>query len=303
MNQNCPEDLHSDEGRLDEDVAGLARDFGPRFILTDRFAVAVTSPLRRRAAALAGRFGLRMQTHLNEQLPEKRMVETQLYPGCSSYTDVYRCDGLLDREPILAHCVHMSDAEFDLLARTPSSIAHCPSSNTLLGSGIMPLARVKNHRIPYAICTDVGAGPTTSLLAEMVQFLKIHPGGRAGATGVEALRGVTAAPARMLHLEDACGPLRVGAAMSFIEVEPYPTDRIPADAESAVLDRLLGCRDELTAFAGNATLRKAMQRLAWNETTAQDLRHFEQDAAQSARRREHRVRRVTLQGKCLYARP
>src|SRR5262249_22935194 len=160
----------------ESDVAALARDFGRRAIVTDRFAGAVDTPLRRRGVALAQKHDLRMQTHLNEQQAEKAWTES-LYPGYANYTDVYRRDGLLDRAAILAHCIQMTPDEWDILAAatgpgaTGAAIAHCPVSNTWLGSGVMLLDEAVGRRIPYAICTDVGASPTTSLFCEMVQFL------------------------------------------------------------------------------------------------------------------------------------
>ncbi len=68
MERFCPEYLRTDVAKLDDDVAALARDFGKRLIVTDRFAGAVDGPLRRRGVELSRRFDLRMQTHLNEQL-------------------------------------------------------------------------------------------------------------------------------------------------------------------------------------------------------------------------------------------
>ena len=109
-------------------------------------------------------------------------METVLYPDAASYTDVYRRDGLLDCEPILAHCIQMRPEEFEMVAASASSIAHCPVSNTLLGSGVMPLDMVRAAGIPYSLCTDVGASPTTSLFCEMAQFLKVHAASSAAAT-------------------------------------------------------------------------------------------------------------------------
>src|SRR5439155_5977049 len=182
----------------------------------DRFAVAVGSELRRVAARIAADFDLRMQTHLNEQLREKDFVENKLYPNARSYTDVYHRDGLLKRRPILAHCIHMRADEWDLLQEHHCVIAHCPTSNTLLCSGIMPLNAVKSRDIPYAICTDVGASPTTSLLAEMAQFLKVHGGRSDHATPQEALFRTTLAPAQLLEVSDQLGRLETGRPMSFI---------------------------------------------------------------------------------------
>src|SRR5207249_12048170 len=99
MNQE-PAYLRTDEPNLERDIRHLAERFGRRFIVTDRFAIAVDSQLRQRAARLAKELGLRMQTHLNEQHREKQRVEQVLYPNAESYTDVYRRDGLLEREAI-----------------------------------------------------------------------------------------------------------------------------------------------------------------------------------------------------------
>jgi guanine deaminase len=219
MNQNCPEYLRSDEANLDRDISRLAGRFGRRLIVTDRFAVAVGTPLRRRAAALAARFGLRTQTHLNEQKSEKELVEKRLYPNEASYTAVYHRDGLLDHECILAHCIHMTPAEWRMAADSGSVIAHCPTSNFHLGSGVMPLESVFEHRIDFALGTDMGASPTVSMLAEMGRFLSVHAGRSAHATAAEALIRATLAPARILGLEKMMGRLEPGRPMSYIEVQ------------------------------------------------------------------------------------
>jgi guanine deaminase len=219
MNQNCPLDLRTDEVSLEADVERLANKFGRRLIVTDRFAVAVDTPLRKRAVALAKRFGLRTQTHLNEQTAEKHFVENTLYPDAASYTDVYRRDGLLDHQCILAHCIHMREDEWKILHDTGSSIAHCMTSNVLLGSGRMPLDAVMERGIPYAIATDVGASPTVSMLAEMQRFVYEHKGHTSRATPSEALYRSTRAPADILGLSEMVGTLQIGSPMSFIEVE------------------------------------------------------------------------------------
>ena len=178
-----------------------------------------------------------MQTHLDEQQAEKVLIEQVLYPDAGSYTGVYARDGLLDCEPILAHCIHVRPEEVDLIAATASSIAHCPVSNTLLGSGVMPLDVIRSAGIPHALCTDVGASPTTSLFCEMAQFLKVHAGSSSAATPEEALRLVTVAPARMLGLGDRVGTFAAGMEWSFIEVACEGP--VPATAREAILGGLL----------------------------------------------------------------
>jgi guanine deaminase len=230
MNQNCPDYLRTDEPAVEANYERLAARFGRRLIVTDRFAVAVDTPLRRRAAALAGRLGLRTQTHLNEQVPEKAFVERTLYPDIGSYTDVYRRDGLLDHACILAHCIQMTPPEWAAVRDTGSVIAHCPSSNLLLGSGVMDLDEVLTRGIPYAIATDVGASPTVSLLAEMGRFLAVHAGRSSRATPSEALYRTTLGAAELLGLADRFGSLAAGKPMSFIELATgAATTGAPAD--------------------------------------------------------------------------
>ena len=219
MNQNCPDDLRSDEKNVEADIIRLATQFGRRFIVTDRFAVAVNSSLRRVGSNLAKRFGLRTQTHLNEQLAEKHFVENKLYPDADSYTDVYLRDGLLQQECILAHCIHMRPEEWRMVTDAGAVIAHCPTSNLMLASGVMPLDEVRRHKIPFAIATDVGASPTVSMLAEMRRFLDVHAG-RSMVTPGEALFRATLAPARILGLDEQVGRLDVGRPASFIEAAP-----------------------------------------------------------------------------------
>ena len=261
--------------------------------MTDRFAVAVDSPLRRRAVALAARHGLRMQTHLNEQPAEKAFVEQALYPG-QSYTGVYRDDGLLGRSPILAHCVHMRPDEWDMVVASGSVVAHCPTSNALLGSGIMPLDDVLDRGVPFAICTDVGASPTTSLLTEMAVFLRVHAGRSARATPGEALYRTTLAAAELLGVADRVGTFAVGRPASFIEVAGPGRPAVDADGVIAGL---------LDLDAADADTQAAIDALAGGGVEdAATLGRLEADVRRTAGRLDGRVRRVTLDGRTAFER-
>jgi guanine deaminase len=302
MNQNCPEYLRTDEANLERDIRKLAARFGSRFIVTDRFAVAVDSPLRQRASKLAGELGLRMQTHLNEQTGEKQFVEKILYPDSSSYTDIYRLDGLLDRHPIMAHCIHMRDDEFSILQNSDAVIAHCPTSNTLLGSGIMSLDQVIERGIDYSICTDVGASPTTSMLCEMSQFLKVHHGRSVRATASEALYRSTRAPARMLGLD--CGALTVGKSLSMIEVQCDPDDLKHTSAEEVILAALLdSSSDQLREFASRPLCKTALDALEQHGLDiGPDLKCLCDDVDATVKQLDQKVTRVTMHGKTVWSR-
>jgi guanine deaminase len=299
MNQNCPAYVRTDESRMEQDTRDLVERFGKRVIVTDRFAVAVDSPLRRRAVRIAEELGLRMQTHLNEQVREKRFVERTLYPDAGSYANVYERDGLLAREPILAHCVHMAHQEWMVLEEHPVAIAHCPTSNTLLGSGIMDLECAGD----YAICTDVGASPTTSLLAEMAQFLKVQRHNDR-ANPREALRRVTIAPAKILHVDHLIGQLEVGRPMSFIEVACEPSALQQRNVHDVILAALLDTSEaELEAFVERPECARALDLLRTSGLdSGPELKCLTDEIERTKQRLERKVMRVTLAGKTVWQR-
>jgi guanine deaminase len=237
MNQNCPEDLRTDEANLERDVLKLQDEFGSRVVMSDRFAVAVSSDLRQRASALARQRGLFTQTHLNEQVGEKRQVENVLYPNARSYAHVYGDDGLFDSPALVAHCIEMRDEEWQLLKDKGCAIAHCPTSNLLLGSNTMNLEEVLDRQIPLAIATDVGASPTQSMLAEMRRFMQVHRArGSTRATAERAMYLATRAGAKILGL-DLC-LFEADRPASWVEVVPIKSVEFH-DTVASVIDSLL----------------------------------------------------------------
>jgi hypothetical protein len=212
-------------------------------------------------------------------LREKQLVEEQLYPG-QNYTEVYERDGLLDHRAIVAHCVHMKPDELDALRRKRALVAHCPTSNTLLGSGIMNLDAIVDHDIDYAICTDVGASPTTSLLNEMAQFLNVHAGRSRHATPSAALLRTTT---RLEHsfIEINVDWEKLGRCTTADEVIAKAILEMP-DTQS---DEMKGALDMLATGCCDA---------------GPHLDLLTENVNQTVRRLENKVRRVTLDGKVVY---
>ncbi|MGN6628174.1 MAG: amidohydrolase family protein, partial [Tepidisphaeraceae bacterium] len=251
MDQNCPPRLRNNS-YVQPDLRNLAESLGRRLVVTDRFAVATSAPLRQYGAAIAREFGLMTQTHLNEQREEKKFVEQTLYPDADSYTQVYLRDGLLDTKAILAHCIHMTDAEWAILQSRKAVVAHCPTSNALLGSGILSLDEVIDRGIDYAICTDVGASPSVSLLAEMAMFLLVHRGRSRHATACEALWRTTRGAAEILGIDDRTGTFEVGRELSYVVLQ-CPSLPGTASAEDVIRRCVLRIED----WVPNATLPHA----------------------------------------------
>jgi guanine deaminase len=120
---------------------------------------------------------------------------------------------VLGRRSVLAHNVHPLDAELDRLAAAGASVAHCPSSNNALGSGLFPLRRHVERGVRVALGTDIGAGTSFSLLREGLQayFVQALRGADGlPLTATHLLYLATRAGAEALDLDDQVGDLSVG---------------------------------------------------------------------------------------------
>ncbi|KFB42696.1 AGAP005282-PA-like protein [Anopheles sinensis] len=137
-----------------------------RPIVTPRFAITCDDKLMRALASLAEQYELNVQTHVSENLGEIETVKQQ-FPSAPHYVGVYDEVGLLTGKTVLAHGVHLEDAELEMLAARGTSIAHCPSSNTNLGSGFCDVRRLLEARVKVGLGTDVSGGSDMSILAAM----------------------------------------------------------------------------------------------------------------------------------------
>ncbi len=132
------------------------------YAFSPRFAVACSEKLMRNAAELAVKYGAYVQTHLAENREEIEKVRHQ-FVWARDYTEVYEKFGLLGPRTMLGHCLHLSDREREAIAAAGSSIAHCPTANLFLRSGILPLEKVRAAGIRVGLGSDVAAGPELNL--------------------------------------------------------------------------------------------------------------------------------------------
>lgn len=117
-------------------------------ILTPRFAISCTGELlygirdlaNQHDAQYPDRPRMRIQTHISENLSEIEYT-LKLFPEAKSYADVYDCHGLLRDTTILAHAIHLTDSEIELIKKKNVGISHCPTSNFNLRSGVAPIGR------------------------------------------------------------------------------------------------------------------------------------------------------------------
>ncbi|KAJ6444277.1 guanine deaminase [Purpureocillium lavendulum] len=189
-------------------------------ILTPRFAPACTSETMRSLSKLQRELDLPVQTHISENTDEVKLVG-ELFPESTSYADVYDKHGLLTARTILAHAVHITDAEANLIVARGSKIAHCPCSNSSLTSGEARVRWMWDRGIEVGLGTDMSGGYSPSILeaARHATLASRHLAmdtadrkerERVKITVDEALFLATRGGAKVVGLEDKIGGFDVG---------------------------------------------------------------------------------------------
>lgn len=221
-----PELLTSPTRAYDEGRALAARWHGvgrTRYAVTPRFSLSSTDELLDACAALAKDVpGSWFTSHLNENLAEIAQV-AGLFGGSVDYLDTYDRHGLVGARSVFAHNVHVSDRELEVLAGEEAAVAHCPTSNAALGSGLFPLRRHRERGVTVALGSDVGAGTGFSLLKEGLQaYFAQQLLGPEGLplTPAHLLHLATRAGAQALGLGDEVGDLGVGRAFDAVWFRP-----------------------------------------------------------------------------------
>ncbi len=184
------------------------------YAVSPRFAVACTEKLMRGAAELATKYGTYIQTHLSENHGEIEKVRHQ-FSWARDYTDVYEKCGLLGPRTVLGHCLHLSDREREAIAATQAVVAHCPTSNLFLGSGILPLEKIRAAGIRLGLGSDVAAGPELNMWQVMRSAIESQK-----ARSFYQSDTVVPSPAMALHMATQGGAeaLGKGATIGSFEI-------------------------------------------------------------------------------------
>ena len=195
------------------------------YAVTPRYAGSSTPEQLELAGALWREHpGTFMQTHIAEQHDEIAWV-MKLFPQRRDYLDIYAHYGLIGRRAVLAHGVHLDESEFERCHASGTALAHCPTSNLFLGSGLFPLRAARDPRRPVhvGLGTDIGAGTSFSLLATMGEAYKVAQLRNRPIDAVEAFFLSTLGGARTLALEDRVGTLAPGHEADMVVLDPNAT--------------------------------------------------------------------------------
>jgi guanine deaminase len=184
-------------------------------IITPRFAPSCSSELMHGLGALQKETNLPVQTHISENKNEVALVKS-LFPGFESYTDVYDKHSLLGPKTILAHGVHLSEDEVDLIKKRESKISHCPASNSAITSGTAQVRWLLNKGVEVGLGTDMSGGYSPSILeavrqASLVSRHVAMGGDDAAKLSIEEVLYLgTRGGAKVVGLADKIGGFEVG---------------------------------------------------------------------------------------------
>jgi len=120
--------------------------------------------------------GMCIQTHLSETTAECARV-AELFPEDASYAGVYDRFGLLTDRTLLAHCLHLTDDEWRLVAERRSTVVHCPTANTFLRAGLFDLGKARETGVRLALGTDIAAGADVAMprvARAMIEVAKVR---------------------------------------------------------------------------------------------------------------------------------
>jgi guanine deaminase len=232
MDRHAPAALSDTVQRgYDESKALIARWHGRgrlQYAVTPRFAASSTPEQMAMTGALwAEHPGTYLQSHVSENRAEVAWIR-ELYPQRRGYLDVYDHYKLLGPRAIYGHGIWLSEEELHRCHDTGTAIAHCPTSNQFLGSGLFNLRNaLRPHRpVRVGLATDIGAGTSFSMLQTLNEAYKTAQLLGDSLSAPEAFYLATRGTARALYLDDRIGSLEPGMEADFVVLDLKSTPAI-----------------------------------------------------------------------------
>ncbi len=245
-----------------------------RACFAPRFAVSCTRELLEQVARLAPDMGVMVHTHASENLDEIALVESETGRRNVAYLQDL---GIAGPHVLLAHCVWLNDYEIYLLARTETRVAHCPSSNLKLGSGIARVPEMIERGVSVSLGAD--GAPCNNRLdmftemrtAALIQKARLGP---QTLPALDVLKMATIEGARALGLDKQIGSIEAGKLADLILIKaehlhttprPDPVSTVvyaatASDVETVIIDGRIVMRDgSLTTVNEQEVITKAAE--------------------------------------------
>lgn len=205
------------------------------YAITPRFAATSTPEQLEVAADLWREFpDTYVQSHIAENTDEIRWI-SELFPDRDNYLDVYDHFGLVGPRSIYGHGIHLTEDEWRRASETGMAIAHCPTSNLFLGSGLFDMGKARRSSRPVRVglATDLGAGTGYSMLQTMGEAYKVARLVGSPLSAAQAFYLATRGAAAALCLEDRIGSLAPGMDADVIVLDLKSTPAIDYRMQTA----------------------------------------------------------------------
>ena len=232
MDRHVPQDLRDSPQQSYDQSKVLLQRWHKRgrqlYCITPRFAPSSSDEQMRLAGALWQEFpDAYLQSHVAENTQEVAWVK-DLHPHCSSYLDVYDRFGQLGPRSVFGHGIHLSEVELARCHEAGAAIAHCPTSNLFLGSGLFRIEAAKRADRPVRVglATDIGGGTSFSALRTMSEAYKIAQLNGYSLSAAHAFYLATRGAARALYLEDTIGSIAPGYEADLVVLDLHSTPLI-----------------------------------------------------------------------------
>ncbi|MGN0321111.1 MAG: amidohydrolase family protein, partial [Lachnospira sp.] len=186
MDQDAPENLVEESADMSayntfgwiNRIAGKYKRTKP--ILTPRFIPSCSRKLLEELREVRKAYDLPVQSHLSENPGEVELV-SRLIPEAQFYGDCYNRYDLFGKksgsdftgETIMAHCVYSTEPEIRLMKENNVFVAHCPSSNMNLSSGIAPIRKYLQLGLKVGLGSDVAGGQSESIFRAMTDAIQV----------------------------------------------------------------------------------------------------------------------------------
>jgi len=171
--------------------------------------------------------GTYLQSHVSENRSEVDWAKS-LYPDRKGYLDIYDHYGQLGARAIYGHGIWLSEDELQRCHDSGTAIAHCPTSNTFLGSGHFDLQRAKAPQRPVRVglASDLGGGTSFSMLRTLgAAYQAAQLNGNRLSAG-HAFYLATRGSAHALYLDDKIGSVGVGMEADLVVLDLKSTPLI-----------------------------------------------------------------------------
>jgi guanine deaminase len=178
MDRNAPENIIQSTEESLRETEELILECKNKYekvkpIITPRFVPTCSTELMMGLGELALKYNVAVQSHLSENYGEIVFVK-ELHPDMANYAAVYEAAGLLGQVPtIMAHCIHLTEEEIQLMVDNQVFVAHSSNSNCNLGSGIAPIRKLLEKGVPVGLASDISGGHTLSMMDVIVNSAQV----------------------------------------------------------------------------------------------------------------------------------